>query len=235
MNLICLISNKPACQILQLDHYCWILCQHCAVLGPCGLEDQSPWASVGTSLVLGPLVVRSDRLELLFGRWSRIGRVQKRRPGAGRRLWTRYARQRIINLGDSGEIHGNSGKFCGNQMKKPLIFFHSFSQVRNTFTSSVLGKSNSLISPVATVQSGEKMWKGIHRETWIPFHFISPSLRQVSIAQYCQWSYRERNFDFFCIYKNSAIVMSWLLCYKDGVYLYASSIKLHWLQTGYVG
>ena len=94
--------------------------------------------------------------------------------------------------GNSGEFWGNSGEFWGNQTKSfSLVFtrFHSFSQVRNTFSSR--GNLIPLISPVATVKtgenSGEKKWKGIHKKTWIrfsdSFHFPFP--RPVSIAEYC--------------------------------------------------
>ena len=100
-------------------------------------------------------------------------------------------------LANSGKIQGNLGEFWGNQTESfSLVFtrFHSFSQVRTTFPS--WENLILLISPVATVKtgenSGEKKWKGIRRETWICFHFISPSLhppspppRPVSIAQYC--------------------------------------------------
>ena len=98
-----------------------------------------------------------------------------------------YARQRIINLGNSGEIQGILGK----SDKKLFIFFHSFSQVWNTFLS--CGNLISPISPVATVKTGEnsceKKWKGIHRETWIPISFPLPT-RPVSITQYCSHNFR---------------------------------------------
>ena len=84
-----------------------------------------------------------------------------------------YARQRIINLENSGEIQGILGK----SDEKLFIFFHLFSQVWNTFPS--WWNLIRLISPVATMKTGEnfceKKWKEIHREKWIPFHFISPS------------------------------------------------------------
>ena len=93
-----------------------------------------------------------------------------------------YVRQRIINLwekyrlsyllalhfgkfkGNSGEFWRNSGEFWGNSgefwrilgKSEPQLFtsFHLFSRpVRNTFPS--WGNLIPLISPVATVQTGE--------------------------------------------------------------------------------
>ena len=69
-----------------------------------------------------------------------------------------YARQRIINLGKFKGILGKSDE-------KLFIRFHLLAQVRNVIP---------LISPVATVKTGEKKWTGILRETWIPFHFPFP-------------------------------------------------------------
>ena len=76
----------------------------------------------------------------------------------------------------------NSVETQGNSVEirtKLFIHFHSFSQVRNTFY--FWGNLIPLISPVATVKTGEnsceKKWKGIHRTgnmNSLSFHFPFP-------------------------------------------------------------
>ena len=82
-----------------------------------------------------------------------------------------YMRQGIVNLGNSGEVQGNSG-----DIRRKAI--HSFSLVfPGVKYISLLGKSKSPdFSSGNRENSCGKKWKGIHWETGIPFpyHFISP-------------------------------------------------------------
>ena len=96
-----------------------------------------------------------------------------------------YARQRILNLGNSGEVQGDSGEI---RWKAFYFFSLVFPGVKYI---SLSGNLIPLISPVATVKTGEnsceKNWKGIYQKTWItlPCHLISRSPQEFSIAQYC--------------------------------------------------
>ena len=92
-----------------------------------------------------------------------------------------YTRQRIINLGNFGENQGILWK----SDEKLFIFFHSFSQVWNTFPS--WGNRIPPISPVATVKTPVKKVKGNSPWNVNSLSFPLPA-RPVSIAQYCKWT-----------------------------------------------
>ena len=91
-----------------------------------------------------------------------------------------YVRQRIINLGNSGEIQGNSGKIRRKD-------FHSFPLVfADAKYISLVGKSNSLdFSSGCRENNCDKSEFTGKCEFSFPFISFRLTPQQVSIAQYC--------------------------------------------------
>ena len=81
-----------------------------------------------------------------------------------------YARQRIINLVNSGGIQGNSGEFWGNQMKRLSFFSLVFPGVKYI---SLLGKSN---SPDFSCGYRENGWKILWKKMKVSMISVDSSL-----------------------------------------------------------